>query len=267
MGGLIAEYYLLYGGEDVLGRDPLPPPTYAGARNVCRLVLIGVPQEGSIEAFRHLHEGFRVGLRPVAREAVFTMPAIYQLLPFAADRVFVDPEGRPLAVDLADARVWQEHGFGVFSPRAQRGFVSECKRIFPDDWEVRSTDMYGLFARFLGTALGRARRFGEAVSQLAAAPPPGVKIHLIGSRARPTPAAVEFVETGTGWRLHFGERSLHGHGDGTVTAESLTWGSHFGPGGGDRTDGPFPMTWVDGEHVGLVANERVLRELAKLLAR
>ncbi len=42
LGGLIAEYFVLYGGEDVLDLDPVPPPTYAGASSVRRLILIAV---------------------------------------------------------------------------------------------------------------------------------------------------------------------------------------------------------------------------------
>lgn len=100
MGGLVAEYYVLYGAEDVLGREPLPPPTYAGAANVRKLVLLGVPHRGSVEALEILDRGRRVGWRSISNEAIFTMPSMYQLLTPADAVQTRSGEGRTVGFDL-----------------------------------------------------------------------------------------------------------------------------------------------------------------------
>src|SRR5215211_5763463 len=67
MGGLVARYYMMYGGEDVLGRAGAKV-TWAGATGINKLVLVGVPNEGTMESVRALVEGFPVaesGLLPL----------------------------------------------------------------------------------------------------------------------------------------------------------------------------------------------------------
>ena len=67
MGGLIARYYLMYGGADVLD-ETAAQVTWAGAANVNKLILVGVPNEGTMEALRALVEGYPVadsGLLPL----------------------------------------------------------------------------------------------------------------------------------------------------------------------------------------------------------
>jgi pimeloyl-ACP methyl ester carboxylesterase len=102
-GGVVARYYLRYGGRDVArDRDcPLPDRATAmavntpGAESVARLVLLGAPHHGSVLAFRALLEDFNLfGLLSLGlRAAVFTMPLAWELLPHA------EPDGQvPLLV-------------------------------------------------------------------------------------------------------------------------------------------------------------------------
>lgn len=277
MGGLIAEYYLLYGGEDVLDHDPLPPPTYAGAANVRRLILLGSPNEGSLEALRELHEGYRVGLRRISNLATFTMPALYELLPDPAAVRRIDANGRTTNVDLYDSATWQIYGLGAFSPGSRRGFLRECRLDFPHNWRERSAEISGQLVRFLGAALTRSHRLHAALARFATEPPP-TKVDLIGSSSRPTLATAELRATPHGWRLvlgavssNRGPRSLPpAPGDGTVTASSFTWGEFDAPrrgGGRPATAAGFPVTWVDEEHARLPANDEVLARIVALLAR
>ncbi|MET9693448.1 hypothetical protein ABZY81_34255 [Streptomyces sp. NPDC006514] len=80
MGGLVARYYL-----DVLGGD----------RHARRLVTIGTPYRGSVNALTSLHTGVAPGLGrlsdPFTRLAR-SMPSLHQLLP--TWRCLVDPDGR-----------------------------------------------------------------------------------------------------------------------------------------------------------------------------
>src|SRR3954468_7606389 len=78
MGGLVARYYLMYGGRDML-EQAAARVTWAGATDINKLILVGAPNEGTMEAVRALVEGFPVaesGLLPlfgtVEAETAFT---------------------------------------------------------------------------------------------------------------------------------------------------------------------------------------------------
>ncbi len=111
LGGVVVRYYARYGGRDIVGgRDcsltsGVPPAAVNGPGSawIGRLVTLGAPHEGSAQAFRALLQDFNLfGVVSVGlRDAVFTMPMAWQLLPFA------DADGRvPLLAGAAgDERV------------------------------------------------------------------------------------------------------------------------------------------------------------------
>jgi hypothetical protein len=75
-GGLIARYYVKYGGVDVLDSDPLPQPTYSGAGDIEKVIMLGTPNRGSLEAFWRLHRGLWVpAVGHIRPETAFTMPS------------------------------------------------------------------------------------------------------------------------------------------------------------------------------------------------
>jgi pimeloyl-ACP methyl ester carboxylesterase len=212
MGGLVARYYVKYGTVDVLDQDPLPPPTYAGARHVAQVILLGTPNNGSLETFRSLQEGFTVpGIGHFSAATVFTMPAAYQLLPHDEETVFLDTQGRPLEVSLYDPANWQRYGWSVFNPfiQAEHGAPQQ---------------------RFLALALARAQRFHRALDAGNPAEDP-VEYVLLGSDCQPTLQRAVLEPQGPRWRTRFTaenptlHRALFGFGDGNVTKESLV-GSH-----------------------------------------
>ncbi|HWU39567.1 MAG TPA: hypothetical protein VN203_18110 [Candidatus Acidoferrum sp.] len=118
-GGVVSRYFLRYGGRDVIrDRDcPVPAKETAAAANtpggqmIDRAVLLGAPFHGSVLALRALLEDFNLfGFISVGlREAVFTMPLAWELLPQAEQdgRVplltGVDGDGR---VPLYAPRTW-----------------------------------------------------------------------------------------------------------------------------------------------------------------
>ncbi len=78
-GGLVARYYLKYGAQDVLDQEVLPEPTYAGARYIEKIVMLGTPNTGALEAFERLHEGIKIPtIGWLSAETVFSMPSVYQ---------------------------------------------------------------------------------------------------------------------------------------------------------------------------------------------
>jgi pimeloyl-ACP methyl ester carboxylesterase len=220
MGGLIALYYLMYGGVDVVSDGLEHDVTWAGAPNLGRIALVGTPLEGTMASFRVLNTGFSRSMSP---ETLFTMPSIYQLLPPPGAPVLLDTEGRPLDVDLYDAQEWVRHRWSVFDGRG----AEDERAGTPAADRIRETRL-----RFLQRALDRARRFRAALSRGCALETP-VPVHAFGSDCVPTLNRAIVKETGAGLVTLFDDeatrdrsaRRLEGlllaPGDGTVTAASL----------------------------------------------
>jgi len=220
MGGLVALYYLMYGGVDVVSDGLEHDVTWAGAPNLGRIVLVGTPLEGTMASFRVLNTGFS---RSMSVETIFTMPSIYQLLPPPGAPILLDSEGRTLNVDLYDAREWVRHGWSIFDGRGDR----EERPGTPAAVRVHEARV-----RFLQRALDRARRFRGALSRGDVLDLP-VPVHAFGSDCVPTLDRALLKETGAGLVTLFDdertrdrsarrlERLLLAPGDGTVTASSL----------------------------------------------
>ena len=83
MGGLLSRYFLRYGAAPLPDDGSLPELTWAGSTLVERVVLIGPPNAGSLDALEQLIEGTKFGpLTPRYPPAVIaTFPSVYQLLP------------------------------------------------------------------------------------------------------------------------------------------------------------------------------------------
>jgi pimeloyl-ACP methyl ester carboxylesterase len=217
MGGLVALYYLMYGGRSLAPDGREQPVTWAGAGDLGRVVLVGTPLRGTMAAFRLLQTGLSRSMPP---EVVFTMPSIYQLLPDDGRAHFVDPDGRPLPIDLFDAREWVKNGWSVFGDRG-RAAAAVARGGRPDD-----------HVRYLQLALDRARAFRHALDRVPDEDPP-VPVHVFGSDCVPTLDRAVLKDTPDGTATLFDdetspdrnarrlERLLLVPGDGTVTAGSL----------------------------------------------
>jgi len=158
MGGLIARYAAMYGDADLPPGDGPIQPTWQGAEHISKIVMIGVPNEGSTDAFATLVEGYSIteGLRrrvpllnKLTAEDVVSVPAVFQLMPHASAVRFLDENLQPLAVDLYDKEVWKQYGWSVIysSPDFRRRYASDL-------------DAY------LAATLQRARRFHEALDAM-----------------------------------------------------------------------------------------------------
>jgi pimeloyl-ACP methyl ester carboxylesterase len=229
MGGLVAQYYLKYGTQDVLDEGRERPVPYAGAPHVSRMILVGVPNRGTMSSFRILNTGFS---RTMSPEVVFTMPSLYQLLPYDGRGHFVDPQGNPLDVDLYDAATWIRNGWSVFNPnqRSQRieALGINGARPAPGPWH----DPIARMRSFLQAALDRGRAFHAALERDAPEGPP-VPVHVFGSDCIPTLDRAVLRQTPQGTVTMFNdeatpdrdlrqvEKVMMAPGDGTVTAESL----------------------------------------------
>ncbi len=214
-GGVVARYYIRYGGRDTIreqgcleGEGTTRAVDNApGGRSVGRLALFGTPNHGSVLALRSLLEDFNLfGFLSLGlRQAVFTMPMAWELLPQAG------PDGRvPLLVGAdGDERVslyalktWVERGWIL-------GGAEDPARL-----------------RFVAAMLGRSlalqkcmdgRHPGEEVVPRLAA----------GGQCRPTLARALATQDGVQFLArrqtdHPLFRRATAPGDGVVTTESAT---------------------------------------------
>lgn len=169
MGGLIARYAAMYGDADLpAGEGPIQP-TWLGASHLSKIVMIGVPNEGSTDAFATLVEGYSIteGLRrrvpllnKLTAEDVVRTPSVFQLMPHQEAVKFLDENLQPLSIDLYDAEVWKHYGWSVIysSPDFRRHYAESAganglRR--PDELDA-----------YLVATLRRARRFHQALDSV-----------------------------------------------------------------------------------------------------
>ena len=166
MGGLIARYAAMYGDVDLPEGDGPIQPTWIGAAHISRIVMIGVPNEGSADAFSTLVEGYSIteGLRrripllnKLTAEDAVTSPAVFQILPHRQAVKFLDENLQPLEIDLYDPEVWKRYGWSaLYSPEFRRRYSEPGG----SDAHVDDLDAY------LAATLKRARRFQQALDSV-----------------------------------------------------------------------------------------------------
>ncbi|MEL6869598.1 MAG: hypothetical protein AAFO81_07340 [Pseudomonadota bacterium] len=210
MGGLVARYYLMYGDQDLPADGSLPELTWAGAKNVERVILVATPNAGSMLTVNNLVNGLSLGpLQPTYSAALLgTYPATYQLLPRANHRV-VWRDTETTVGDLTSVSLWRQLNWGLASPQADK----ELQMLLPD---VRSAQDRAVVAEALqARLLLRAKRFHAALDR-AATLPDGVQMMLVVGDGEPTAARI-VVERGSGAI----EIVDYADGDGTVLRGSV----------------------------------------------
>lgn len=167
MGGLVARYAAMYGDADLPPPAATPTPTWAGAAHINRIIMFGVPNQGSADAFATVLRGYSLteGLRPqirffntFSREVAFSSPSVFQLMPHAASAHFLDENLKPLPLDLYDASTWAlyewEQGVSAGADKVASG---------GDGGNTASAQVTADRTRYLAAVLSRARRFHEAL--------------------------------------------------------------------------------------------------------
>jgi pimeloyl-ACP methyl ester carboxylesterase len=226
MGGMVARYYLRYGDAGLPDDGTVPEATWAGARNIGRLVLIGTPSGGSVLALQQLVEGKEFAFfLPEAPAAVLgTMPSIYQLMPRTRHARVVDEKGRP--IDIYDIEVWKRYNWGLAGDsRALRHLLpnetSQRRREIALDHLAKCLARADQFQRAIdspdpapGTTIEVPAMTASAASSAALTPIQLPEIHLFTGDAVRTAA---LLEVSPGGRLRVARREA---GDGTVTRAS-----------------------------------------------
>jgi pimeloyl-ACP methyl ester carboxylesterase len=179
MGGLVARYYLLYGDADLPADGSLPKVTWAGAREIGRVVIVGTPNAGYLDAFTELVQGmvFAPGVPRIEPATVGTWSTLYEMMPVAGLGMLVDEKGEPL--DLFDPAIWIRMKWGLADPRQDR----ELAILLPN--VTTSAKRREIALDHLTKSLARARQFTDAVG-VDAVPPAGLGLHLFVGESIPT---------------------------------------------------------------------------------
>lgn len=245
MGGLVARYYLRYGAADLPLDGSLPPLTWAGAKYVETLVMVGTPNAGSINSLFSLVQGQKVApLLPTYQPALLgTMPSVYQLLPRGRHGVLVDATDSEKRIqDIYDPDLWERMGWGLADPRQER--VLEV--LLPDIGDRVARRRIALDHQ--RKSLQRAKRFAAALD-VRASPPPGLSLYLIAGDAVPTEAVVS-VDRSNGMLKVVKEAP----GDGTVLRSSALMDERLGTNRLGRLESAIDWTSVQflfRDHIGL----------------
>lgn len=174
MGGLIARYAAMYGDADLPAGDAAIRPTWSGAAHISKIVMIGVPNEGSADAFSTLIEGYSIteGLRrrvpllnKLTAEDAARTPSVFQLLPHAGAVKFLDENLKEIAIDLYDPLNWKRYGWSA---------LHQLENTEGTNGQSDQIDAY------LAATLNRARRFHQALDAAEGASGPVVLLAIGG---------------------------------------------------------------------------------------
>ncbi|MFQ5757535.1 MAG: lipase family alpha/beta hydrolase [Acidiferrobacterales bacterium] len=225
MGGLIARYYLRYGGQDVLDADVFRPGQ-TGASKVRKVILIGTPNWGSITGLQVFMDGYRLGLVKFQPEILATMPAAFELLPHPDRDWMITPEGKKWDRDLYSVDTWRRYQWSIFDSNAR----ARVRKRFASDEEAQR--YLATLERYFAKNLQRAKRFYKALSVPLAESP--VRYIVFGGDCTLTPARCLVERVNGQLRIRFHPREVLNRvpgvdydrlmlepGDGRVTKSSL----------------------------------------------
>lgn len=192
----ICRYLVKYGSLslDEAESGQAPPPAEFRIR---KLVLIGASNGGAMRALALLDRGRRyVPLlgRKISIEVLFTLRALFDDLPSYREDLFVDGEGRPLAVDLFRPQAWVDYGWSVFDPEVE----SRVERAGREDLFGSRDERLA----YLTAQLRRARRFQALLLRDVPSFPP-VRYYRLENRSQSTMDRAVLDRVGGGWRTGF----------------------------------------------------------------
>ena len=192
MAGLIVRYYLRYGPVGLPEDGSLPTLTWEGTNYIDKVVLIGTPNAGSLEALNILVNGADfLPFFPKYEAAILnTMPGLFQLLPRKRHRAVVEEGSGEKAVDIFDVNVWDKYRWGMLNP-------DQAEILWTFLPEVESgVERYRIAREHLEKSLKRADDFNRALDA-PVTPPNELRLKLIAGDAVPTDAIME-VDSDTG---------------------------------------------------------------------
>lgn len=251
-GGLVARYYLRFGGRDVLDRETIDEEQVVGRTGdaaVRRAILIGTPNYGSVTALQMAMRGADTGpgLATIPPEVLATMPGLFEILPNPARTWMIDIHGQRVDLDLFDLRTWRDHEWSIFDPAIRRRILDSAASASQGEADLRMRE-----AKFRH-GLERGRRFHRALS--APLKETSTQYVAVGGDCDLTPSRclLETVGGRTMVRLTPGEirhplpgvnysKLMLEPGDGRVTKASLLARESLDP--ASTQPGFFPLAYV-----------------------
>lgn len=223
-GGMIANYYVRYGPNDVLDQ-PVFTPWDEGAHRIRRMVMLGTPSLGAVTSLERLQQGFKVAWRTVPVEVLATFATPFEALPHPESRVVLSPEGQPIDFDIYDPEVWRARQWSVFAPEVVSRLMAAADS--PQAGVASIAELHRLFTDHLA----RGKRFQLALSAPMRAN--GVQVAVFGGDCTLTPSYAVLDRDGDRERLVIRpgeikarvpgvdyERLMLQPGDGLVTRDS-----------------------------------------------
>src|SRR4030095_16525610 len=110
-----------------------PIPTWAGARHIDKIFMLGTPNDGSMLALRANLGGAAVvsfvsipAIQNFTRYDAFTSPSLLQLLPSNEGLLIYDENFKRLPIDIYDPNTWDDYDWGVWE---DPGFEREFSQV------------------------------------------------------------------------------------------------------------------------------------------
>jgi pimeloyl-ACP methyl ester carboxylesterase len=274
MGGLIARYAAMYGEADLPADDVALKPTWAGGADINKIIMLGVPNEGSADAFTTIIDGYSIteGLRrrvpllnKLTAEEAITAPSIFQLMPHQAVAKFLDEDLKPLAIDLYDPAMWKKYGWSpIYDSDYRRRFELGPKSAHSANSASNSSSKRSLvdLDGYLSAVLNRARRFHEALDAVSEREPPVVLLAIGGDCEETLSAPIilrdsrrerwltlirpQEFRTSTGAKVTRRQAvaAMFAPGDGRVTRRSLLGEDLPGARNNALFDSPLPLAYA-----------------------
>ena len=242
MGGLVTRYFLRYGDANLPENEDNFEITWKGADYVDKVIIVGTPNAGSLNALDQLVNGKKIGpfLPTYTSTIISTMPSVYQLLPRTRHKRVLDEDGKP--IDILDPDTWNKYRWGL----ANDNRATELKKLFPEDLDesiIKETAQ-----DHLKKSLRRAKLFHESLD-IPAVPPDSLELYLIAADAVQTPSVIT-VDNITG-ELKLKEKAP---GDGTVLRASALMDERRGANWSPKLITPInwsSVMFIFNDHLGM----------------
>jgi len=288
MGGLIARYAAMYGAAELPAADEAPVVTWGGAAHIETILMFGVPNEGSTEAFATVLNGYSITegankprrlFHKLSREDAFTGMSVFQLMPHRQTARFLDQDLRPLKIDLYDPANWKLYGWSIaHDPKFRKRF--EKRNTLGETTGGESAAL--VLEAHLSAILERTRLFHRALDAPLEGPSPVPLLAFAGDCEETLNAPVVYFDNkknswvtvtaprdlrgSDGRRINRDEvmRAMYVPGDGRVTRASVL-GKNISGANPQLADlRPLPIVhsfFACGGH-GTLHNNRVLQDNA-----
>ena len=224
-GGLLINYYLRYGPNDVLDMKSFTQ-WQEGPQRVRRVVLLGTPSLGAVTSIERLLRGFRLGFRMIPVDVLTSFSTPFQTLPSPIVQSILDTQGKPSSLNIYDPQLWQRNQWSVYSPE----FLQMLEK--QGETPALAKSKQAVFETVFAQHLQRAGRFQSALTTSFNSD--GIRVAAFGGDCELTPNRAVLDETGGKPFLAFRAKDvvnkvpgidydylMMAPGDGLVTRDSL----------------------------------------------